>query len=109
MNQCIKWYGDLSHNGTIFNGLSFFEWLGRNTDPSPLSSAVVKKGKNYTFTPPVGHMACTKPHCLYKGALYLYFFTFPSLPRAISKWVSVEQDEYLNYNDLSLTKFPLNI
>ena len=34
---------------------------------------------------------------------------FPSLRRAISKWVSVEQGEYLNYSDLSPTKFPLNI
>ena len=98
---------DLSHNGTIFNGLSFFEWLGHDTDPSPPSSAMVKKGKNYTSTPPVGHTACTKPHCLYKGALYL--LTFPSLPRAISKWVSRDQDENLNYNDLSITTFPLNI
>ena len=57
----------------------------------------------------MGHTACTEPHCLYKGALYLYLFTFPSLSRAITKWVSREQDDYLNYNDLSLTKFPLNI
>jgi len=100
---------DLSHNGTIFNGLSFFEWLERDTDPSPASSALVKKGKSHTSTPPIGHMACTKPHCLYKGALYIYIFTFPSLPRTISKWVSREQDEYWNYNDLSLTKFHFHI
>jgi hypothetical protein len=35
---------------------------------------------------------------------------FPSSPpRTISKWVSVEKDEYLNYNNLSPTSFPLNI
>jgi hypothetical protein len=28
---------------------------------------------------------------------------FSSVPRTISKWVSVEQDDYLNYNDLSPT------
>jgi hypothetical protein len=28
--------------------------------------------QNYTATPPVGHMACTEPQCLYKGDLYLY-------------------------------------
>ena len=101
--------GDLSCNGTVFNGLSIFEWVGHDTDRSPPSSAVVKKKKSYTTTPPLGHTACTKPHCLYKGALYLYLFTFSYLPRKISKWVSREQDEYPNYNDLSLTKFPLNI
>ena len=47
------------------------EWLGRDADPSPPSSAVVKKGYNYTSTPPVGRMACPEPRCLYKGAVYL--------------------------------------
>jgi len=35
----------------------------------------------------------------------LFLMVFPSLPRAISKRVSVEQDGYLNYIDLSPTKF----
>jgi len=39
----------------------------------------------------------------------LFLMVFPSVPSTVSKWVSVEQDEYLNYNDLSPTKFPLNI
>jgi len=43
----------------------------RDTDPSPSSSAVVKKGQSYTSTPPMGRTACKEPHCLYKGALYL--------------------------------------
>jgi hypothetical protein len=38
----------------------------------------------------------------------LFQMVFPSLPRTISKWVSVEQDEYLNYKDMSPTQFPLN-
>ena len=46
---------------------------GRDADPSPPSSAVVKKGQSYTSTPPMGRMACTEPQCLYKGALYLTF------------------------------------
>ena len=33
------------------------------------SSAVVKKEKSYTTTPPMGRTACTEPQCLYKGAL----------------------------------------
>jgi len=33
---------------------------GHDTDPSPPSSAVVKKEYSYTFTPPVGHTACTE-------------------------------------------------
>jgi len=27
---------------------------------------------SYTSTPPMGRTACTEPHCLYKGDLYLY-------------------------------------
>jgi hypothetical protein len=30
--------------------------------------------KSYTSTPPMVRMACTEPQCLYKGALYPYFF-----------------------------------
>jgi len=41
---------------------------GRDTGPSPPSSAVVKKEWNYTSAPPLDHMACTEPQCLYKGA-----------------------------------------
>ena len=44
---------------------------GRDTDPSPPSSAVVMKELSYTSTPPMGRTACTEPQCLYKGALYL--------------------------------------
>ena len=44
---------------------------GRDADPSPPSSAVVKKEYSYTSTPAMGRTACTEPQCLYKGALYL--------------------------------------
>ena len=44
---------------------------GRGADSSPPSSAVVKRKKSYTATPPMGRMACTEPQCLYKGDLYL--------------------------------------
>jgi len=47
---------------------------GRDTNPSPPSSAVVKKGQSYTSTPPMGRTVCKEPQCLYKGALYLYFY-----------------------------------
>ena len=50
------------------------EWPGHDADPSPPSSAEVKKGYSYTSTPPMGHTACTKPQCLYKGTLYLYIY-----------------------------------
>jgi hypothetical protein len=60
----------------LCNGYSVFpggkEWLGRDADPSPPSSAMVL---SYTTTPPMGHTACTEPHCLYKGALYFLLFT----------------------------------
>jgi hypothetical protein len=42
---------------------------GRDADPSPPSSAVVKKVQSYTTTPPMGCMAWTEPQSLYKGAL----------------------------------------
>jgi hypothetical protein len=60
----------------LYNGYRAFsggkERPGRDADPSPPSSAVVKKGCSYTSTPPMGRTACTEPQCLYKGALYLY-------------------------------------
>jgi len=60
----------------LYNGYRVFpggkERPGRDADPSPPSSAVVKKGLSYTSTPPMGCKACTEPQCLYKGALYLY-------------------------------------
>jgi len=46
---------------------------------------------------------------LFSVVMELFLMIFPPLLRTISKWVSVEQDEYLNCNDLSPTKFPLNI
>jgi len=49
---------------------------GRDTDPLPPSSAMVKKGWSYISTSPMGRTACTEPQCLYMGALYLpYIFT----------------------------------
>ena len=32
------------------------------------------KEYSYTSTPPMGRTACTEPQCLYKDALYLFFF-----------------------------------
>jgi len=34
-------------------------------------ASVPVQGWSYTFTPPMGHTACTEPQCLYKGALYV--------------------------------------
>ena len=48
---------------------------GRDADPSPPSSAVVKKGYSYTSTPPTGRTACPEPQCLYNGALCLPYLT----------------------------------
>jgi hypothetical protein len=50
---------------------------GHYADPSPPSSAVVKKGESYTSTRPMECMACTEPQCLYKGALYRTACTEP--------------------------------
>ena len=60
----------LLHNGyRVFPGGK--ERPGRDADPSPPSSAVVKKEYSYMSTPLMGRTACTEPQCLYKGALYL--------------------------------------
>ena len=47
------------------------EWPGRDADPLPPSSAVVKKEYNYNSTPPIGRTACTEPQCLYSIAVPL--------------------------------------
>ena len=44
------------------------------TLPLPL----VMKEYSYTSTPPMGRTACTEPQCLYKGALYLYLWSWKS-------------------------------
>ena len=55
----------------LYNGYRVFpmgkERPGRDTDPSPPSSAVVMKGWSYTSTPPMGRTACTDPQCLHSG------------------------------------------
>jgi len=65
----------------LYNGFWVFpggkERPGRDSDPSPPSSAVVMKGYSRTFTPPIGRTACTEPQCLYKGALYLLYCLYP--------------------------------
>jgi len=43
------------------------KWPGRDADPSPPFSAVVKKEYSYTSTPPMGRTACTEPQCLHKS------------------------------------------
>jgi len=48
----------------------------------PLLVPLVMKEYNYTSPPPMGHMACTEPQCLYKGAIYL-LLTFISDPHII--------------------------
>ena len=62
----------------MYNGYRVFpggkERPGRDADPSPPSSAVVKKDYSYTSTPPMGRTACTEPQCLHKGAFYLYSY-----------------------------------
>ena len=47
------------------------ERSGHDADPSPPSSAMVKKEQSYISTSPMGRTACTEPQFLYKGALYL--------------------------------------
>ena len=49
------------------------EQLGHGVDPTPPSSAMVKKEYSCTSTPPMGRTAYTEPQCLYKGAVYLFY------------------------------------
>ena len=74
----------------LYNGYRVFtgnkERPGRDADPSPLSSAVIKIKYSYTSTPPMGRTACTvhlylyspidrtactEPQCLYSTAILL--------------------------------------
>jgi hypothetical protein len=48
------------------------ERLGRDAYPSPPSSAIGHERVELYLYSPMGHTACTKPQCTYKGALYLY-------------------------------------
>ena len=76
----------------LYNGYQVFpgdkERPGRDADPSPPSSAVVKKGWSYASTPPMGRTACTEPQCLYKGDLHI-FLLFKTL---ILQTVTVSKD-----------------
>ena len=67
--------GPAAHPASWYSGYRDFpgskERPGRDADPSPPSSAVVKKEYSYTSAPPIIRTACTEPQCLYKGALYL--------------------------------------
>ena len=45
-----------------------------DADPSPPSSAVVKKEWSYTSTPPMGHTACTEPQCPYITTGHFTFY-----------------------------------
>jgi hypothetical protein len=44
-----------------------------HADPSPPSNVLVEKEQSYNSTPPMGCTTRTKPQCLYKSGLYLYF------------------------------------
>ena len=44
---------------------------GREANPSPPSSSVVKKEQSYSSTPAMGRTACTEPQCLYSRAIPL--------------------------------------
>ena len=71
----------------LYNGYRLFqggkERPGRDADPSPPPSAVVKKEQSYISIPPMGRTVCTQSQCLYKGELYLTFyktcFLFPCM------------------------------
>ena len=61
----------------LYNGYRVFpgrkERPGRDSDPSPPSSAIGHERVELDLYPPMGCMACTEPQCLYKGALYLFY------------------------------------
>jgi len=62
----------------LYNGYRVFsrskELPRCDADPSPLSSAMVKKEQSSTSTPCMGRMACAELQCLYKGALFLCMY-----------------------------------
>ena len=58
---------------------------GVTLTPHSLLVPLVMKVWSYTSTPPTGRTACTEPECLYKGALYLYFY-FTERNRSKHTW-----------------------
>jgi hypothetical protein len=83
------------------------EWPGRDTDPSPHSSAVVMKEYSYTSTPPRGCTACTEPQCLYKGALYLYLIGHLPILFVLSAILGSARTSGVAATQLSLLSFVL--
>jgi hypothetical protein len=71
--------GPVAHPASCITGNGSFPGgslrPGRDANPSPPSSAVVKKEYSYTSTSPVGRKTFTEPQCLYKGAIYLTLIT----------------------------------
>ena len=63
----------------LYNGYWVFpggkQLPGRDADPSPPSSAVVKKEQSYTSTPPKGRTVCTEPQCLTR--VHFTFLLYP--------------------------------
>jgi hypothetical protein len=47
---------------------------GVTLTPHLLLVPLVMKEYSYTSTPPMSRTACTEPQCLYKDALYFYFY-----------------------------------
>jgi hypothetical protein len=74
--------------------------------PQRSSSNPVSSTRNFSFR---GSMDWCVKVMLISFVMELYLMVFSSLLRTISKCVSVEQDDYLNYNDLSHTQIPVNI
>ena len=63
-----------------FHGGGVKERPGLDLDPSPPSSAVVKKMSSYTSINPMGCTACTEPQCLYRVHFSLPFYYCTDLP-----------------------------
>jgi len=60
-----------NHGSSVF--IECKERPGRDADPSPHSSAVVKKDYSYTSNPPMGRTACIEPQCLYSTRKHFTF------------------------------------
>ena len=54
----------------------------------------------------MGRTACTEPHCVYKGALYLFYFTWPALEAYHGRRLRFAEEKLTETNLLGFN--PLN-
>ena len=108
--------GPGAHPASCTVGIGSFPGIksgrGVTLTPHPLLLPWSKKGYSYTSTLPMVRTACTEPQCLYKGALYLFFYLPWRTPHSFGRptiiiviWYSARLCYLLNLRYNYLTQY----